>query len=677
MVGQPIIATVLSRMVTTDRVPPALLFSGPSGTGKTTAARILASELANADVIEIDAASKGKVDDIRQLRNMLTYSAGTSHRIVIIDEALALDTPLATPSGWTTVGQVRVGDYVFGADGVPTRVKGKTEVFYGKRCFNVTFSDGTSVIASENHKWIARRTATNHKSRVFTTGEMFEKGHRFSIPMSSGWDLPEKSLPIDPYLLGLWLGDGSKGQCIISGLSEDLEFYQSVLETKGIFSRILHTKREEPVDLLTFSSPGEGRRTVTKNPQAKSLREHPVYKNKHIPSEYLRASYSQRVELLQGLMDTDGYVNKETGYCTFVGTEVLCTDLRELLTTLGIKSSFKMVDDPRAVAGYGKVHFSPRNGIIPVGLPRKVQSVKEATQKSESMTITSIEEVESVPVQCIEVEAEDHLFLAGEGAQVTHNCQSMMSAAFNALLEALEEPPEGVIFVLVTTEPFSLPEAVRYRPIGFEFNSVTAEQIFARLKFVAEAEGIDADDSLLSLLASESQGNVRRAIMMLELAHIGEFKTAAEYRKAQGASDYAPVLLAALLSGDHGLIFENLDKVIHKVGNPSIIATEILKTFADMLILKSGGDIHKSGRALEYRKTLSSRIDSQRVLSACKLLWDLKTKIKVTDDLRGDLELALILLSDILTKNNPNAVRVKKPEQSQPMTADDMKEFTT
>lgn len=342
MVGQPIIATVLSRMVTTDRVPPALLFSGPSGTGKTTAARILASELASADVIEIDAASKGKVDDIRQLRNMLTYSAGTSHRLILIDEV-----------------------------------------------------------------------------------------------------------------------------------------------------------------------------------------------------------------------------------------------------------------------------------------------------------------------------------------------QSMMSAAFNALLEALEEPPEGVIFVLVTTEPFSLPEAVRYRPIGFEFNSVTAEQIFARLKFVAEAEGIDADDSLLSLLASESQGNVRRAIMMLELAHIGEFKTAAEYRKAQGASDYAPVLLAALLSGDHGLIFENLDKVIHKVGNPSIIATEILKTFADMLILKSGGDIHKSGRALEYRKTLSSRIDSQRVLSACKLLWDLKTKIKVTDDLRGDLELALILLSDILTKNNPNAVRVKKPEQSQPMTADDMKEFTT
>lgn len=91
MIGQPLTAVVLSRMVEAGEVPDGLLFSGPSGTGKTSAARVLAAELnGSADdlsVIEVDAASNGGVADVRSLIESLRYSSGSKHRIVIYDEA--------------------------------------------------------------------------------------------------------------------------------------------------------------------------------------------------------------------------------------------------------------------------------------------------------------------------------------------------------------------------------------------------------------------------------------------------------------------------------------------------------------------------------------------------------------------------------------------------------------
>ena len=81
-------------------------------------------------------------------------------------EALALDTPIATPTGWTTMGQIEVGQYVFAEDGCPVRVTATTEVIQGRPCYRVTFSDGSSIVTDENHLWVARSAVRRVSDKI-------------------------------------------------------------------------------------------------------------------------------------------------------------------------------------------------------------------------------------------------------------------------------------------------------------------------------------------------------------------------------------------------------------------------------------------------------------------------------------------------------------------------------
>ncbi|MDU0294688.1 DnaB-like helicase N-terminal domain-containing protein, partial [Saccharothrix longispora] len=137
-----------------------------------------------------------------------------------VGKALALDTPLATPSGWTTMGEVEVGDHVIGADGKPTRVVAATGVMHGRPCYEVEFSDGTVIVADAEHQWLTE-TRSSRRSKhvpagVRTTREIAETLRcgtadsrlNHSVTNTRALDLPEAALPIGPYTLGAWLGDG-------------------------------------------------------------------------------------------------------------------------------------------------------------------------------------------------------------------------------------------------------------------------------------------------------------------------------------------------------------------------------------------------------------------------------------------------------------------------------------
>src|ERR1700760_3009881 len=148
-----------------------------------------------------------------------------------VGKALALDTPLPTPSGWTTMGDVAVGDELIGADGCPARVVAATEVMTGRPCYEVEFSDGTVIIADAEHQWLtetrssrrsAQQAATGyHRYRnqrtfaaVRTTAEIAESlrcptadvGPNHSVITTRALELPDQPLPVTPYLLGVWLG---------------------------------------------------------------------------------------------------------------------------------------------------------------------------------------------------------------------------------------------------------------------------------------------------------------------------------------------------------------------------------------------------------------------------------------------------------------------------------------
>ena len=128
-------------------------------------------------------------------------------------KALALDTPIPTPDGWTTMGDLREGDYVFGSNGAPVRVTLKSEVFHDHDCYKVTFSDGTFIVADADHKWTVIDSANQNKKRVLTTEYMSQRvryrkvgrRNRFFIEAHAPLQFTGRDLPLHPYILGLWL----------------------------------------------------------------------------------------------------------------------------------------------------------------------------------------------------------------------------------------------------------------------------------------------------------------------------------------------------------------------------------------------------------------------------------------------------------------------------------------
>ncbi|MGH8891480.1 MAG: DnaB-like helicase N-terminal domain-containing protein, partial [Acidothermaceae bacterium] len=220
-------------------------------------------------------------------------------------KALALDTPLATPTGWTTMGEVAVGDLLIDADGLPTRVIAATEVLLKRPCYRVEFDDGSVIVADEKHQWLtetrsARRSAAAFAARrdqdcgrrafaaVHTTAEIAatlrcqtaDARLNHCVPNAYALDLPDQQLPLPPYALGVWLGDGHAASARYT--SDDPEIAMHV-EDSGL-------------DVIDESL-------------AVALRSIGVLDNKHIPDEYLRGSIQQRRDLLAGLLDTDGTVS--------------------------------------------------------------------------------------------------------------------------------------------------------------------------------------------------------------------------------------------------------------------------------------------------------------------------------------------------------------------------------
>ena len=297
-------------------------------------------------------------------------------------KALALDTPVPTPSGWTTMGELRAGDVVFDGDGEPTLVLAATEPMRDRPCVEVALSDGTTVVCDAAHQWqtvdkngrrygrrLAKvRTAEEIQRTLKVRGE---RNHQ--ITLAPPVQYPERGdLPIDPYVLGVWLGDGTSTKAEIT--SADAEFLERL---SG---------------------------------------------NKHVPEIYLRASVDQRLALLQGLMDTDGYVDVY-GRCDLTTVrEALAESACELVAGLGFRPTLAK----KRAKSYGvdcgpkyEVQFTPDRPVF--RLARKVARQKTTGRFHRFRAIADVREVPSVPVRCIEVAAPSGLFLVTRAYVQTHN----------------------------------------------------------------------------------------------------------------------------------------------------------------------------------------------------------------------------------------------------------------
>lgn len=356
-------------------------------------------------------------------------------------KGLALDTPIPTPDGWRTMGDLREGDFVFGADGQPTKVLLVSEIHH-LRCWRLGFSDGTSIVADESHRWMtthrqrpwakARRSGSGNGGRwvsevvqtpqiaaslsfVDTSGTRVWNHKITAAPATQS---PDISLPVDPYVLGAWLGDGTSKSATFTSGDEDLEHFVSNLEA-AIGSVVVRRYGDRA---STICTPGGGLQS--------GLRGLGVLGRKHVPQLYFDAGTDQRWALLQGMMDTDGTVNthggKTTARCAFYGTnEQLVRDVWRLARSLGLKATVtsgvkKCQNGAEATCFIAS--FTARQADPVFRLKRKQSKLPEAVGKrSRSISIVSAEEIPSVPTVCIMVDAADSLFLAGEGCIPTHN----------------------------------------------------------------------------------------------------------------------------------------------------------------------------------------------------------------------------------------------------------------
>jgi phage terminase large subunit-like protein len=347
-------------------------------------------------------------------------------------KALHIDTPIPTPTGWSTMGDIAVGDQVFDEHGKPCTVTGATEIMTGRPCFRLTFDDGHEIIADADHEWVTwtRKARKAHgrslvpgiHPRLRTTAEIAETirhGHEtnHSIPLGGALETPDAALPVAPYTLGYWLGNGGKET---SRITIGCAVGSAQLDTCVVDSIKAEGYTVRPTSCPdVFTIPG----LIT---ELKALGVGGPAGVRHIPDVYLRASYAQRLALMQGLMDSDGYQSEgfsAAEFCSVV--EDLANDLCELAISLGVKASIAEGRAKMNGIDHGpkwRVTFTTR---VPVFRTARKSSRQPSTTAQLTRTthryIVRCEPIESVPVKCIQVDSASHLYLAGEGMIPTHN----------------------------------------------------------------------------------------------------------------------------------------------------------------------------------------------------------------------------------------------------------------
>lgn len=335
-------------------------------------------------------------------------------------KALALDTLIPTPNGYKTMGELNVGDQVFDDDGKPVKIINTSPIFYKHKCFKVTFEDGEEIIADADHLWEVKAKDYKPNIRVFNTEHLSKnfkherkdgKGieYKYRVKISQPINYPKKFLPIHPYILGLWLGDGCSADGYITSNISDSQDIIKQIESLGYFVSSGNNFR-----IRIFDEYGTSLKTL--------LKESNLLNNKHIPKDYLFGSVKQRLFLLQGLMDTDGSVYKNVQQCEFAQkSEVLTKDFCLLLDSLSIKYTRKTICQEKEFNS-NRITFYSSKEMPCVRIKRKYDRLPDKTsERQKYKSIINIEQVDSVPTKCISVDNDSHLFLCGKKNTVTHN----------------------------------------------------------------------------------------------------------------------------------------------------------------------------------------------------------------------------------------------------------------
>lgn len=371
------------------------------------------------------------------------FVLGSTYEVISLPEdiagrlegkALAIDTPIPSPRGWRMMGDLKAGDEVFDERGRPTPVVAVTGIMKRRACAEVVFSDGQAIIADLDHRWVTTsKVERKHRrgaSSVRTTREIatsLRAGDEWNhhVQLAAPAQYPEQPLPVDPYVLGIWLGDGHSTTAVITVGGGDEQILDEI-RAAGYSVWRANSRYGYRIGGLSRRDVGRIRDSVTgqyapDGSLTSELDAMALLGNKHVPEMYLRASAEQRLALLQGLMDSDGYIDT-SGRCEFVNTNERISDaVLELAASLGLRPTKRK----KRVTLYGveqrpgyQVKFTP--GMPVFRLRRKAARIKDGRFHT-FRAIVAVREREPYPVRCIQVGNPTGMFLAGRGYIPTHN----------------------------------------------------------------------------------------------------------------------------------------------------------------------------------------------------------------------------------------------------------------
>lgn len=389
-----------------------------------------------------------------------------------IDEAQPLDCRVLTPAGWVRMGDIVAGDDVLGPDGRSRKVIGINDC--GEHpIYRLTFTDGTSTECSPNHLWAVERVFGSRKKKmVLRVKEMLGKyrydspggqtQYRYRIPVCQPLEFtPQGSgLPLDPYLCGALIGDGSYAS------HGTVRITTADQEIVGSFRSLLpSTVRVGKCDGRyghNLVSAGEGRGRAQgggyKPNRMRSLLDEagltPAKANlKSIPSAYKFAPPAARLALLQGLMDTDGHCGSVGQTSFHTSSPVLADDVKFVARSLGAMCWHTVKQDRRGFLDQHVVQIAMPPGVNPFRLKRKSEAYGKRANRQLSRAIVSIDEVGTKPARCISVDAPDGLYITDDFI-VTHNSAflerpALVEASLSATTDVridISTPAAGSVF---------------------------------------------------------------------------------------------------------------------------------------------------------------------------------------------------------------------------------------
>lgn len=344
------------------------------------------------------------------------------------------------------MAELKVGDQVFDENGKPCHVVAKSQIDDTEQAYELIFRDGGRIVAGERHLWDVEYTHGKTREKQWTTGEIYHRTKRYRekfkdnrslirIPVNQPLHLPERNLLLDPYLYGYWLGNGSATKPEITVRDSDVE------DLILLIPYPLHNRYPQTCggsEILVYK---ELKSILVKN-----------FRDKVIRAEYLRASETQRWNLLQGLMDSDGCIGTRKGQGVYVSTiQELAKSVQELLWSLGIKNAMTSCPSTRYGKPTGETLYQIRFTAFtdqPVSkLHRKSIRRREREKKTRSC-FHYLEEIrplaDKVPMQCIQVDSPSHCYLAGRTMVKTHN--SELAAAIALYLLYADNEPSAEVY---------------------------------------------------------------------------------------------------------------------------------------------------------------------------------------------------------------------------------------